>query len=451
MSEIINIPKGTKDVLPSESYRWQWVELAAREVCLLYNYREIRTPVFEHTPLFLRSIGADTDVVGKEMYTFLDKGGRSVTLKPEGTAPVARSFVENNLESESLPLKLYYFTPVFRYERPQAGRLREHHQFGVEVYGGDNAYFDYEVIELAYKLLKTLTSPAFGAKLQDGDLALHLNSIGCPVCRKAYHEKLKAFLRERLDDLCPTCRERYEKNPLRVIDCKVEACKALVADAPKIYDHICPDCRAHMDKLTEILDKSGIPYRIDKNIVRGLDYYTKTVFEFVTTKLGAQGTVCGGGRYNGLVESIGGKPTPCVGFGMGIERLLLLLDAAGVETPVFCPVVFVASQSPAYIEYCRELCGELRNGLTVETDYMGRSLKAQLKYADKRKASYVVIVGENEVKSGELTLKDMTAGTSAAVKREQVGDYIRKDWQGQINRYHQFIERSKKTDDGIFG
>lgn len=344
---MINIPKGTKDVLPSESYKWHYVESKARETARLYGFREIRTPSFEHTELFTRSIGDDTDVVQKEMYTFLDKGKRSITLKPEGTAPVARSFVENALESLSLPLKMYYITPVFRYEAPQAGRLREHHQFGVELYGGDTPALDFEVISLAYDFLSSVGVTG---------LVLNLNSIGCEKCRAEYKSALKKFLGDHIDEMCFTCRDRFERNPLRILDCKEEGCKKIVDGAPKITDYLCDDCRNHMEGLKSLLDAASIKYVVNPRIVRGLDYYTKTVFEFVTTALGSQGTVCGGGRYNNLVESVGGKPTPCVGFGLGLERLIMLLDATGVEIKNDeNPEVFVISQRPEYLDACMKI------------------------------------------------------------------------------------------------
>jgi histidyl-tRNA synthetase len=305
-------------------YVHETLEEKARKACRLRNFHEIRTPVFEHTELFTRSIGQDTDVVGKEMYTFLDKGERSITLKPEGTAPVARSFVENSLDALSLPLKMFYITPVFRYENPQHGRLREHHQFGVEVYGGDTPYLDLEVIKLAYGFLTDM-----GVK----DLSLNLNNIGCPVCRKKYNEVLKQYLNSHYDKLCSTCKERLIRNPLRILDCKVPSCGEIVKNAPVITDYVCEDCKNHTDKLCSLLESAKIPFKVNPQIVRGLDYYTKTVFEFVS---GSVGTVCGGGRYNNLVESIGGKPTPCVGFGMGIDRLtMLLLDLPNLREAMF--------------------------------------------------------------------------------------------------------------------
>lgn len=414
---MINIPKGTKDVLPSDSYKWQYVESMARKAAHLYGFREIRTPAFEHTELFTRSIGDDTDVVKKEMYTFLDKGNRSITLKPEGTAPVARSFVENALDALSLPLKMYYITPVFRYENPQAGRLREHHQFGVELYGGDNAALDYEVISLAHTFLSSVGVTG---------LVLNLNSIGCEKCRGKYNEALKAYLAGKLDEMCPTCRERFEHNPLRILDCKVEGCKKIVEGAPRILDYICDDCKAHMTELESLLKRGGIEYVINPNIVRGLDYYTKTVFEFVTTALGSQGTVCGGGRYNHLVESVGGKPTPCVGFGLGLERLLMLLDSIGVNIENDDrPDIFVISQNQVLTDKCRDVVMMLRkNGIAADTDNTGRSLKAQFRYADKLAAKYVVVIGDTEASTGVVTVKKLADGTSEQTTIDNLVNYI---------------------------
>ncbi len=399
---MINIPKGTKDVLPSQSYKWQYIEEEIRKVCKLFNILEIRTPTFEHTELFLRSIGDETDVVSKEMYTFLDKGNRSITLKPEGTASTARSYIENNLEAMSLPLKMFYITPVFRYEAPQAGRLREHHQFGMEMYGSASPYADAEVINAAYTLLNRL-----GVK----DLVLNINSIGCPECRKKFNAALKEYLASNIDDMCDNCKRRFTVNPLRILDCKNEHCKQIVSGAPNILDYICDDCKAHFEKLQSILKEENIPFKVNSSIVRGLDYYTKTVFEFVTTSLGAQGTVCGGGRYDNLVSSIGGKPTPCVGFGMGIERLIMLLEANGKEFPSYSIEYFIACQSDQYRDLARKIVSDLRRkGLSAETDFMSRSLKAQFKYADKIKAKYTVVIGENEAQSGKAEIKRMSDG-----------------------------------------
>ncbi len=415
---MINIPKGTKDVLPSESYKWHYVERIARETADLYCLNEIRTPTFEHTELFLRGVGDTTDIVNKEMYTFRDKGDRSITLKPEGTAGVARSFIENGLFNGAMPLKMYYITPVFRYENPQKGRLREHHQFGVEVYGGAGADTDAEVIKLAYTVLKKC-----GLSVK-----LYINSMGCPDCRKKYNEALKGYFADKLDKLCPTCRERYYKNPLRILDCKEEGCKALCKDAPKIIDYLCKDCSAHFKKLQELLADCGVAYEINPFIVRGLDYYTKTVFEFVTTALGSQGTVCGGGRYDNLISQLGGTPTCGVGFGMGIERLLMLMEAENVIIPERENVkLYIATMGDAAYKKAFEIVSALRDkGVKAEVDHAGRGIKAQFKYADKIHAENVVTLGENELASGVAQIKNMADGSLKEVKIDEISLYFAK-------------------------
>ena len=415
---MINIPKGTKDVLPSESYKWHYVERIARETADLYCLNEIRTPTFEHTELFLRGVGDTTDIVNKEMYTFRDKGDRSITLKPEGTAGVARSFIENGLFNGAMPLKMYYITPVFRYENPQKGRLREHHQFGVEVYGGAGADADAEVIKLAYTVLKKC-----GLSVK-----LYINSMGCPDCRKKYNEALKGYFADKLDKLCPTCRERYYKNPLRILDCKEEGCKALCKDAPKIIDYLCDDCSAHFKKLQELLTDCGVAYEINPFIVRGLDYYTKTVFEFVTTALGSQGTVCGGGRYDNLISQLGGTPTCGVGFGMGIERLLMLMEAENVIIPERENVkLYIATMGDAAYKKAFEIVSALRDkGVKAEVDHAGRGIKAQFKYADKIHAENVVTLGENELASGIAQIKHMADGSLKEVKIDEISLYFAK-------------------------
>lgn len=415
---MINIPKGTKDVLPSESYKWHYVERIARETADLYCLNEIRTPTFEHTELFLRGVGDTTDIVNKEMYTFRDKGDRSITLKPEGTAGVARSFIENGLFNGAMPLKMYYITPVFRYENPQKGRLREHHQFGVEVYGGAGADTDAEVIKLAYTVLKKC-----GLSVK-----LYINSMGCPDCRKKYNEALKGYFADKLDKLCPTCRERYNKNPLRILDCKEEECKALCKDAPKIIDYLCDDCSAHFKKLQELLTDCGVAYEINPFIVRGLDYYTKTVFEFVTTALGSQGTVCGGGRYDNLISQLGGTPTCGVGFGMGIERLLMLMEAENVIIPERENVkLYIATMGDAAYKKAFEIVSALRDkGVKAEVDHAGRGIKAQFKYADKIHAENVVTLGENELASGIAQIKHMADGSLKEVKIDEISLYFAK-------------------------
>ena len=415
---MINIPKGTKDVLPSESYKWHYVERIARETADLYCLNEIRTPTFEHTELFLRGVGDTTDIVNKEMYTFRDKGDRSITLKPEGTAGVARSFIENGLFNGAMPLKMYYITPVFRYENPQKGRLREHHQFGVEVYGGAGADTDAEVIKLAYTVLKKC-----GLSVK-----LYINSMGCPDCRKKYNEALKGYFADKLDKLCSTCRERYYKNPLRILDCKEEGCKALCKDAPKTIDYLCDDCSAHFKKLQELLTDCGVAYEINPFIVRGLDYYTKTVFEFVTTALGSQGTVCGGGRYDNLISQLGGTPTCGVGFGMGIERLLMLMEAENVIIPERENVkLYIATMGDAAYKKAFEIVSALRDkGVKAEVDHAGRGIKAQFKYADKIHAENVVTLGENELASGIAQIKHMADGSLKEVKIDEISLYFAK-------------------------
>ena len=413
---MINIPKGTKDVLPQDSYKWQYVESVARDVAQLFNIKEIRTPVFEHTELFARGVGDTTDIVTKEMYTFKDKGDRSITLKPEGTAGVARSFIENGMGNGVLPAKMYYIIPAFRYERPQAGRLREFHQFGVEVYGSQHPQTDAETILVADTLLKKL-----GLQIK-----LYINSIGCPTCRAAYNKALKEFFEPHLDKLCGDCKTRYEKNPLRLLDCKEEGCKEINKDAPKILDYLCEECRTHFESVKACLDLAGVDYEVDPRIVRGLDYYTRTVFEFVSTSIGAQGTVCAGGRYDGLIEQLGGKPTPAVGFAAGIERLLIVMEQTGVEIPEpLTPTVYIAGMDGECRKKAFELASLLRaNGVIAEVDLMERSVKAQFKYADKIGAKYVAVIGGNELAEGKTNIKNMADGTSESVEFENIVVYF---------------------------
>ena len=413
---MINIPKGTKDVLPSESYKWQYVENIARETAELFHLKEIRTPVFEHTELFQRGVGDTSDIVTKEMYTFKDKGDRSITLKPEGTAGAVRSFIENGMGNGVLPAKMYYIIPAFRYERPQAGRLREFHQFGVEIFGAKGAQTDAEAVLAADTLLKKL-----GLKVQ-----LYINSIGCPACRAAYNQALKAFFAPHLDGLCYDCKTRYEKNPLRLLDCKEEGCKRVNADAPKMLDYLCEACKAHFDEFKNYLELAGVSYEIDPRIVRGLDYYTRTVFEFVSTSIGAQGTVCAGGRYDKLIEELGGNPTPAVGFAAGIERLLIVMQQTGVDIPQpKTPTVYLAGMDGECRKKAFELCAALRrNGVFAELDHMERSVKAQFKYADKIGAKFVAVIGGNELAEGAMNVKNMATGESERVALEDAVVYF---------------------------
>lgn len=419
---MINIPKGTKDVLPAQSYKWQFIENAAREISRVFNFKEVRTPVFEHTELFQRGVGETTDVVNKEMYTFEDKGGRSVTLKPEGTAGVARMFIENGLSSSPLPVKAFYITPCFRYERPQAGRLREFHQFGLEVFGSPAPETDAEVIFAASSFLDKLGIK--GVKLQ-------LNSIGCRICRSEYNKALKEYFKPHLKNMCATCQSRYEKNPLRMLDCKEDECKKINAGAPEIIDYLCDDCKNHFEKVKSLLDNQGIEYSVNSRIVRGLDYYTKTVFEFVSTEIGAQGTVCGGGRYDNLLEELGTGSVPAIGFAAGIERLLLLMENTGAEFPEESkPRIYFAGMDEKSREICFKTAAYLRgNGISAEIDLMGRSVKAQLKYADKLGAKYVAVIGESEAQSGVVNLKKMSDGSVTAVKINDIYTFLIKEEQ----------------------
>ena len=413
---MINIPKGTKDVLPQDSYKWQYVESTAREVAGLFNLKEIRTPTFEHTELFQRGVGDTTDIVTKEMYTFKDKGDRSITLKPEGTAGAVRSFIESGLANGVLPAKMYYITPAFRYERPQAGRLREFHQFGVEIFGAKGAQTDAEAIVMADTLLKKL-----GLNVQ-----LYINSIGCPTCRAAFNKALKEFFEPNLENLCYDCKTRYEKNPLRLLDCKEENCKKINVNAPSILDYLCDDCAAHFEELKACLDLAGVAYEIDPRIVRGLDYYTRSVFEFVSTSIGAQGTVCAGGRYDGLIEELGGNPMPAVGFAAGIERLLIVMEQTGVEIPApHAPTVYIAGMDGECRKKAFEIAIALRaKGVFAEIDHMERSVKAQFKYADKLGAKYVAVIGGNELSESRANVKCMATGESESVAFADMATYF---------------------------
>ncbi len=406
-------PKGTQDLLPQDSYMWQYVEDKFNKTADSFGYKEIRFPTFEHTELFLRGVGDTTDVVQKQMYTFNDKGDRSITLRPEGTASVARSFIENGLFQQPMPLKMYYNVPCFRYEKSQKGRLREFHQFGVEVFGAKGPHIDSEVIAFAVNFLRSVGL---------ADLSVNINSIGCPECRAKYNAALKEFLAERVDRLCDTCKSRFDRNPLRILDCKSELCQGLVADAPKILDYICDDCRDHFEGLKKSLDNIGISYKVDDSIVRGLDYYTKTVFEIISGGF----TVCGGGRYDGLVEEFGGDHTPAVGFGLGIERLLLRLSELGIkieDTKKCC--LYIASMGESAKAKAERIVHALRGeGISAELDHMDRSLKAQMKYADKIGARYTIVLGDNELLEGKCKIKDMQTGEQTELEIEKISEYL---------------------------
>lgn len=405
-------PRGTKDVLPNESYKWQYIENIAREVAKNFSVKEIRTPIFEHTELFLRGVGETTDIVQKEMYTFLDKGDRSITLKPEGTAPAARSYIENGL-SENSQLKMFYITPCFRYEKPQAGRLREFHQFGVEFFGAKGFEADAELISLAIEYIEKL-----GIK----SLKVNINNLGCKECRKNYNDALKAYLKSNIESLCETCKDRYEKNPLRIIDCKNPNCKEIAKDVPLIIDYVCNECKDHFEGLKKELDYLNIDYVVDPYIVRGLDYYSKTVFEIISEDIGAQSTICGGGRYDSLIEECGGKATPAVGFAIGLERLILTLEGMAVEIPSEKRVdLFIACLGEeAKLETSKIALKLRKNGISCERDLLGRSLKAQMKYANKLQAKYVIVLGENELKEGKVKLKDMENSSEEEINLEEI-------------------------------
>ncbi len=411
---ITSSPKGTEDLLPQDSYKWQYLEKKFKETADVYNYKEIRVPTFEHTELFERGVGDTTDVVEKQMYTFNDKGGRSVTLRPEGTASVVRSFLQNSLYALPMPMKAFYNIACFRYENKQKGRLREFHQFGVEVFGAQSASVDAEVVSLAINFLNSV-----GLK----DLSVNINSIGCPHCRKAYSDALKEYLKPKYDELCDTCKGRFERNPLRIIDCKSDVCQDIVKGAPTLLDYICDDCREHFESFKACLDAMGINYNIDSGIVRGLDYYTKTVFEIISGEF----TVCGGGRYDGLVEELGGKSTPAVGFGLGIERLLLRLAETGVEIPEAEPVkLYIAPMGDRAKTFAQEIVYKLRSeGVAVDTDHMERGLRASMKYADKLGAQFTVVLGDNEIDTNEVNVKNMATGESEAVKISELANYLK--------------------------
>lgn len=413
-------PRGTRDIFGAEMKEWHKVEGIIREICENSGIEEIRTPIFEHTELFLRGVGETTDIVNKEMYTFNDKGDRSITLRPEGTAGIARAYIEHGMHNMPQPIKLYYLSsPIFRYEKAQAGRQRQFHQFGVEMLGSFSPAQDAEAISVASRLIETL-----GVK----DIELRLNSLGCPECRSVYNKRLREFIGENIEHLCPTCKDRYEKNPLRVLDCKEEKCHSIIKDAPSVLDCLDEECTAHFEKVQEILTEMGIKFTVDPKIVRGLDYYTRTVFEFVTNSIGAQGTVCGGGRYDKLIEECGGQVTGAVGFGLGMERLLLTLEA---QNGKFCDEPykdiyigaigdrgFVKSQAVAY--------NLRKEGFKAECDTVGRSVKAQMKYANKIGAKYSVILGDREIDEDSVSLKNMETGDVQEIKLSEIAKYIAK-------------------------
>ncbi len=414
-------PKGTQDILPNEAVKWQQIEEVIRSQADLYGISEIRTPVFEHTELFLRGVGDTTDIVEKQMYTFEDKGGRSITLKPEGTASTVRAMLESGIYNDGYPQKYYYFTSCYRYERPQAGRLREFNQFGTEIFGTKEPIADAQLIMFANGILE---------RLGINNIKLEINSIGCPVCRKKYHEALKKYLESGKDNLCETCLSRLDRNPMRILDCKNETCENLSENAPIILNYLCEECEPHFNSVKSYLDIMGVEYSVNHKIVRGLDYYSKTVFEFIAENIGAKSTVLGGGRYDGLVEELGGKPTPALGFGMGIERLILLMESQNIEFPSKpkCEVFFAAMGEKA-LQKAIELAELLIScGITADYDICGRGLKAQLKYASKIGAENTVVIGDNELETMVAEIKNMSSGEKIEISLTQsfLDEYIAK-------------------------
>lgn len=412
-------PRGTKDIIPAEAYKWNYLEEKFRDLCRLYGYEEIRTPVFEHTELFKRGVGDTTDIVQKEMYTFKDRGDRDLTLKPEGTAGVIRAFIENKMYAETQPTKLFYITPCFRYERPQSGRQRQFHQFGVEAIGSDTPSLDAEVISLAMQFLGEA-----GLK----DLTVSINSVGCPVCREDYNRLLKDYLATKADVLCDLCNDRRDKNPMRVIDCKNETCQANIVDIPLMADHLCDNCKDHFEQLKSYLDEMDIKYVVDKKIVRGLDYYKRTAFEIISNDLGAQSTVCGGGRYDGLVEQIGGPSGYSgIGFGLGAERLLLTLEANGVEigNPNHTDIFVVTIGDKAKLKSFSILKDLRKNHISADKDHLDRSLKAQFKYSNKINAKYTIVIGDDELDKDKTTLKNMETGDQKLIKISELVNELR--------------------------
>ena len=408
MADIIRKIKGTEDIMPKDSYRWIFLEDIMRRQANAYGYKEVRTPVFEQTSLFSRGVGETTDVVQKEMYTFSTKGDESITLRPEGTAGAARAFLEHSVQNDGLPSKQYYLTTCYRYEKPQAGRQREFHQFGVEVFGTQNPSADAEVIALINGLFEVLGL---------SKIRLEINSIGCPKCRSKYHEKLREYFSQYKDKLCDTCLGRLERNPMRIIDCKSPVCSEIAKDAPKMIDFLCEECSEHFEKVKSYLDIAGVKYEVNPTIVRGLDYYTKTVFEFVSDNIGAQGTVCGGGRYDGLIEELGGQHTPSLGCAMGIERLLLLMESSGVEIPKpeTCDL-YIASMGDRASLKAFSLTEDVRkSGFSAQCDIVGRGLRPQMKFADKIGAKFSLVIGDNEIDENKAEVKNMETGDKTAV------------------------------------
>jgi len=416
--EKIQSLKGTYDILPKDSAKWQYIENKIQQICKNFGYEEIRVPVFEYTDLFARGVGDTTDIVQKEMYTFRDKGDRSLTLRPEGTAGVVRSVLQHSLLAGALPLKLYYLITCYRNEKPQAGRFREFRQFGIEAYGAIDPRLDAEVIAVAKTLIDRLGITGY---------VVNINTIGCPSCREKYNQILTDYLQINAADLCGTCKDRLDKNPMRIIDCKSPQCQSIVADAPRITNHVCEECETHFKQLQHTLDTMGIEYTVNQSIVRGLDYYTKTVFEITSDALGAQSTICGGGRYDGLIDQLGGKPTPGIGFGLGLERLILCMEAQGLSFGETAKAdIFIATIGEDAKNAAAKIVYDLRKqGIFVQVDYMGRSVKAQMKYADKLEARYSTVLGDDELARGGTVVKNMETGDVTEVLLDDLANYLK--------------------------
>lgn len=410
---LIEAPRGTQDILPGVSSNWQYIEQTMRDVCRLYGYKEIRTPVFEHTELFQRGIGETTDIVSKEMYTFADRKARSLTLRPENTAAVVRAYLEHKMYAESTLNKLFYIGPMFRYDRPQAGRYRQFHQFGIEAIGAKGPAIDAEVIILAVQVLQ---------RLGLNDLDLYVNSVGCPECRPVYREKLQAYLREKTAELCTDCNSRFDRNPMRILDCKNPKCNEASQGAPHIVDCLCAECSDHFEQLKSLLTAANITFTLNPRLVRGLDYYTKTAFEIQYAPLGAQSAVCGGGRYDGLVAECGGQATASIGLAIGMERILLALEKQNLLPPVTNKIdVFVAPMGKeTQIIAFKLLCDLRKHGIIADMDFMARNIKGQMKQANKYPASFVAIIGEDEAAQGKVMLKNMESGVQELVDMDEV-------------------------------
>ena len=431
--------KGAEDILPCDSYRWQFLESVMRKEAECFGFKEIRTPVFEHTVLFNRSVGETTDVVQKEMYTFDTKGGESITLRPEGTAGAARAYLEHALYNDGLPVKAYYLLSCYRYEKAQAGRQREFHQFGMETYGAADAKADAEMICAASGLFE---------RLGIQNISLEINSIGCKNCRKDYTAALKSYFESRKSELCQTCLSRLDRNPMRILDCKNESCKNVAKDAPTVLEYICDDCSSHFERVKTFLNAADVEYTVNPTIVRGLDYYTRTVFEFVTDCIGAQSTVCGGGRYDGLIEELGGQPTPSLGFAMGIERLLMVMEAQNIEIPkpATCDLYIAALGDDAEVK-AFGLVKELREAsLVAECDIVGRGLRAQMKYANKIGAKFSMVIGDDDISANTAKVKNMFSGEQFEVPLDDNSEFLNSFLEKYLENYQKTISMSLNND-----